>query len=103
MATENEYVNNLFREIEMPDENNNEKLPVALFQEIETELSELLFFCRMKAVSQMMRQMALYNSYRTLLKMLKEILRCCRWGKKNLSLRSHQDFCNSLKYKSRQQ
>ena len=44
MATENEYVNNLFREIEMPDENNNEKLPVALFQEIETELSELLFF-----------------------------------------------------------
>ena len=45
MATENEYVNNLFREIEMPNENenNNEKLPVPLFQEIETELSELLF------------------------------------------------------------
>ena len=45
MATENEYVNNLFREIEMPNENenNNEKLLVALFQEIETELSELLF------------------------------------------------------------
>ena len=45
MATENEYVNNLFQEIEMPNENenNNEKLPVALFQEIETELSELLF------------------------------------------------------------
>ena len=45
MTTENEYVNNLFQEIEMPNENenNNEKLPVALFQEIETELSELLF------------------------------------------------------------
>ena len=45
MATENEYVNNLFPEIEVPheNENNNEKLPVALFQEIETELSELLF------------------------------------------------------------
>ena len=44
MATENEYVNNLFQEIEMPDENetfnenNNEKFPVALFQEIESEL-----------------------------------------------------------------
>ena len=45
MTTENEYVNNLFQEIEMPNENenNNKKLPVALFQEIETELSELLF------------------------------------------------------------
>ena len=45
MATENEYVNNLFPEIEVPheNENNNEKLLVALFQEIETELSELLF------------------------------------------------------------
>ena len=45
MATENEYVNKFFREIEMPNENenNNQKLPVALFQEIETELSELLF------------------------------------------------------------
>ena len=45
MTTENEYVNNLFQEIEMPNENenNNEKLPAALFQEIETELSELLF------------------------------------------------------------
>ena len=51
MATENEYVDNLFREIEifqkieMPNENknNNQKLLVALFQEIETELSELLF------------------------------------------------------------
>ena len=50
MATENEYVDNLFREIEifqkieMPNENknNNQKLLVALFQEIETELSELL-------------------------------------------------------------
>ena len=44
MATENEYVNNLFPEIEVPheNENNNEKLLVALFQEIETELSELL-------------------------------------------------------------
>ena len=48
MATENEYVNNLFQEIEMPNENetfnenNNEKLPVALFQEIETELLDVL-------------------------------------------------------------
>ena len=48
MATENEYVNNLFQEIEMPNENetfnenNNEKLPVALFQEIESELHYLL-------------------------------------------------------------
>ena len=37
LATENEYVNNLFREIETPNENekfsenNNEKLPVGLF------------------------------------------------------------------------
>ena len=45
MAAENEYVNNLFRDIEMPNENenNNETLLVILFQEIETELSELLF------------------------------------------------------------
>ena len=48
MATENEYVNNLFQETEMPNENetfnenNNEKLPVALFQEIETELLDVL-------------------------------------------------------------
>ena len=48
MATENEYVNNLFQEIEMPNENetfnenNNEKLPVALFQEIESELHYVL-------------------------------------------------------------
>ena len=47
MATENEYVNNLFQETEMPNENetfnenNNEKLPVALFQEIETELLDV--------------------------------------------------------------
>ena len=48
MATENQYVNNLFQEIEMPNENetfnenNNKKLPVALFQEIETELLDVL-------------------------------------------------------------
>ena len=48
MATENEYVNNLFREIEMLNENekfseiNDEKLPVGLFREIETELLDLL-------------------------------------------------------------
>ena len=48
MATENEYVNNLFQEIEMPNENetfnenNNKKLPVALFQEIESELHYVL-------------------------------------------------------------
>ena len=48
MATENEYVNNLFREIETPNENekfsenNNEKLPVGLFWEIETKLLDVL-------------------------------------------------------------
>ena len=48
MATENEYINNLFQEIEMANENetfnenNNEKLPVALFQEIESELHYVL-------------------------------------------------------------
>ena len=48
MATENEYINNLFQEIEIANENetfnenNNEKLPVALFQEIESELHYLL-------------------------------------------------------------
>ena len=48
MATENEYVNNLFREIEMSNENekfsqnNKEKLPVGLFREIETELLDVL-------------------------------------------------------------
>ena len=48
MATENQYVNNLFQEIEMPNENetfnenNNKKLPVALFQGIETELLDVL-------------------------------------------------------------
>ena len=69
MATENEYVDNLFREIEifqkieMPNENenNNQKLLVALFQEIETELSDC-FFCRMKVASQVMRQIAQYSS-----------------------------------------
>ena len=35
MASENEYINNLFQEIEMPpDENINEKLSIALFEEI---------------------------------------------------------------------
>ena len=45
MATENEHVNSPFQEIEMPNENenNNKKLLVVLFQEIETELSQLLF------------------------------------------------------------
>ena len=44
MATENEYVNNLFQEIEMPNEkktfheNNSENLPIEIFQEIESEL-----------------------------------------------------------------
>ena len=67
MATENEYVDNLFREIEifqkieMPNENENNKLLVALFQEIETELSDC-FFCRMKVASQVMRQIAQYSS-----------------------------------------
>ena len=48
MATENEYINNLFQEIEMANENetfnenNNEKLPVALFQGIESELHYVL-------------------------------------------------------------
>ena len=48
MATENEYVKNLFQEIEMPNENetfnekNNEKLPIEIFQEIESELRYVL-------------------------------------------------------------
>ena len=48
MATENEYVNNLFQEIEMPNENktfnenNSEKLPIEIFQEIESELRYVL-------------------------------------------------------------
>ena len=48
MATENEYVNNLFQEIGMPNENetfnenNNEKLPIEIFQEIESELRYVL-------------------------------------------------------------
>ena len=48
MATENEYVNNLFQEIEMPNENktfnenNNEKLLIEIFQEIESELLYVL-------------------------------------------------------------
>ena len=41
MATENICASNLFQEVEISNENenNNEKLPVALFQEIETELN----------------------------------------------------------------
>ena len=48
MATENEYVNNLFQEIDMPNENktfnenNSEKLPIEIFQEIESELRYVL-------------------------------------------------------------
>ena len=48
MASENEFVNNLFQEIEMPNEdennneNDNEKLPVALFQLIDAELRDVL-------------------------------------------------------------
>ena len=48
MATENEYVSNLFQEIEMPNEdennneNDNEKLPVALFHLIDAELRDAL-------------------------------------------------------------
>ena len=48
MATENEYVSNLFQEIEMPNEdennneNDNEKLPVALFHLIDAELRDVL-------------------------------------------------------------
>ena len=50
MATENEYVNNLFQEIEMPNEdennneNDNEKLPVALFHLIDAELRDVLLY-----------------------------------------------------------
>ena len=37
------YINNLFQEIKIPpDESNNEKLPIALFVEIEAELQDLL-------------------------------------------------------------
>ena len=37
------YIKNLFQEIKMPpDESNNEKLPIALFEEIEAELQDLL-------------------------------------------------------------
>ena len=37
------YINNLFQEIKIPpDESNNEKLPIALFVEIEAELQGLL-------------------------------------------------------------
>ena len=37
------YINNLFQEIKIPpDESNNEKLPIALFEEIEAELQDLL-------------------------------------------------------------
>ena len=48
MATENEYVNNLFKEIEMwnedenNNENNNDKLPIALFQFINAELCDVV-------------------------------------------------------------
>ena len=48
MATENEQVNNLFQEIEMSNENKtfnenkSEKLPIEIFQEIESELRYVL-------------------------------------------------------------
>ena len=48
MSTENEYVNNLFQEIDMPNENktfnenNSEKLPIEIFQEIESKLRYVL-------------------------------------------------------------
>ena len=48
MASENEFVNNLFQEIEMPNEdennneNDNEKLLVAHFQLIDAELRDVL-------------------------------------------------------------
>ena len=48
MATENEYVNNLFKEIEMwnedenNNENNNDKLPIAVFQFINAELCDVV-------------------------------------------------------------
>ena len=48
MATENEYINNLFQKIEMPNENNtfnennSEKLPIEIFQEIKSELRYVL-------------------------------------------------------------
>ena len=43
MASEKKYINNLFQEIKIPpDESNNEKLPIALFVEIEAELQDLL-------------------------------------------------------------
>ena len=48
MATENEQVNNLFQEIEMSNENKTfnenkrEKLPIEIFQEIESELPYVL-------------------------------------------------------------
>ena len=48
MATENEQINNLFQEIEMSNENKtfnenkSEKLPIEIFQEIESELRYVL-------------------------------------------------------------
>ena len=43
MASEKKYITNLFQENEMPpDEKNNEKLPIALFEKIEAELQDLL-------------------------------------------------------------
>ena len=72
MATENEYVNNLFQEIEMPNENetfnenNNEKLPIS------KKSNQNCAMC-LTIASEMMRQMGIYKLYKILLKLLKKI------------------------------
>ena len=102
MATENEYVNNLFQEIEMPNENenNNEKLPVALFQEIETELSELLFLQNEGSESDDETDGPIQFIKNIVEKVKKDFDGVVVDEEKKLSSRSRQDFSHSLKCKS---
>ena len=93
MATENEYVNNLFQEIEMPNENetfnenNNEKLPIEIFQEIESELRYVLDDSDLDDETDGPKQFT---------------RRSTRRKKKNLSSYSYQNFCNTFRCNSGQ-
>ena len=107
MTTENEYVNNLFQEIEMQNENKtfnenengNEKLPVALFQLINVELRDVLLHNE-GSESDDETDGPIQFIKNIVEKVKKDFDAVVEDEEKKLSSRSRQDFSHSLKCKS---
>ena len=105
MATENEYVNNLFQEIEMPNENktfnenNSEKLPIEIFQEIESELRYVLDNSDSDDVTDGPKQFT-QNIVETVKKDFDGVLEDAE--RKTFLPDSYQNFCNTFKCKNGQ-